>query len=163
MTFEHFLELSSRRQSTNDAIILDIVLVLLENIPGTRDENPLLRVSLRAIPPAPNNIWKEYTKQTAIHQQDVFPISFSDDELREGDADTKALFAIGMTVLNVVAANLFIGQRFIGLGDLDEALVKGLYGLVFRGVGLDLVRVVNKREALVVSRDRFLIGTLPRE
>lgn len=66
-----------------------------------------------------------------------------------------------MTVLNVVVANLLIGQRFIGLCDLDEALVKRLDSFILRGVGSNLVWVINKGEAFVVSRNGFLVGTLP--
>lgn len=160
MTLEHLLELDAGRQSTNNTGIFHIVFVLSENIPRACDEDALLRVPLRAIPPASDDVWQKHTKQGTIDKQNVLPISFRDDELREGDADTEALFAVGMTVLNVVVTDLFISQRLIRLGDLDKALVEGLDSLVLRRVRLNLVRVEDKGETLVVPRNRFLIGTL---
>lgn len=68
-----------------------------------------------------------------------------------------------MTVLDVVVTDLLIGQRFVSLGQLDESVVECLDGLVLGGVRADLVRVVDERKALVVSRNRFFVGALSTE
>lgn len=65
-----------------------------------------------------------------------------------------------MAVLNVIVTDLLIGQRLVSLGQLDESVVECLDGLVLGGVRSDLVGVIDERKALVVSRNRFFVGTL---
>ena len=65
-----------------------------------------------------------------------------------------------MTVLDIVVADLLVSKCLVGLCQFDEALVQRLDRLVFGGIRLDLVGVVDKREALVMSGDCFLAGTL---
>lgn len=160
VTLEHFLELDARRQGTNDTGILHVIFVFPENIACTGNEHTLLRVSLRTIPPASDDVWQKHAKQATIDQQNVLPIPFGYDELGQGDTDAETLLAVGMTILDVVITDLLVRQGFIRLGDLDEALIQGLDGLVLRGIRFNLVGVIDKGETLVVSRNGSLVGTL---
>lgn len=67
-----------------------------------------------------------------------------------------------MTVLNVVIPHFFICQRFVGFGQLNEALVESLDGLVLRGIRTDFVGMVYERKTLVVSGDGFFIRALDK-
>lgn len=65
-----------------------------------------------------------------------------------------------MTVLNVVVADLLIGQGLVRLGELDVVVVERLDGLILGRIGLDLVGMELEGKALVVSLDVFLGGGL---
>jgi hypothetical protein len=65
--------------------------------------------------------------------------------------------------LNVVIPHFFVSQRFVSLGQFNEALVESLDGLVLRGIGADFVGMVDERKTLVVSGDGFFVRTLESE
>lgn len=67
-----------------------------------------------------------------------------------------------MAVLNVVIPYFFICQSFVGFGQLNEALVEGLDGLILRGIRADFVGMVNERKTFVVSGDGFFVRALEK-
>lgn len=62
--------------------------------------------------------------------------------------------------MDIVVADLLISESLVSLGQFDKAVVERVYCLILGGVGANLVWVVNQRKALIVSRNRFLVGTL---
>jgi hypothetical protein len=62
--------------------------------------------------------------------------------------------------LEIVVADFFVSERFISLGELYEALVEHLHSLILGGIRADFVGVVDERQALVVARNSFFVGTL---
>lgn len=65
-----------------------------------------------------------------------------------------------MAILEIIVADLFVSQSLVSLGELNKALIQVFDSLVLGGVGSNFIGVVDEGEALVVSRDSFLVGAL---
>lgn len=160
MTSEDLVVLLSRAQSANDTSLALLVVVLAEDVAGTRNEDLFLGELLGAVPPFSDHVRENNTQENCVDEQDVFAGSLGDQPLGQGDADAEALLAVGVAVLDVVVADLFVGKSLECLGDVDPMVVDGLEGDVLGRVLTGFVGVQCERELSVVLLDRPLVGRL---
>lgn len=65
-----------------------------------------------------------------------------------------------MAILNIVVADLLIGQGLVSLGELDVVVIERLDSLVLGSIRSDLVRVELDGQALVVGFYLLFCGGL---
>lgn len=128
MTSEDLVELLSRAQSPNDTSLALLVVVFAEDVAGTRNEDLFLGELLGAVPPFSDHVRENNTQENCVDEQDVFAGSLGDQPLGQGNTDAEALLAIGVAVLDVVVADLLVGESLECLGDVDPVVVDGLEG-----------------------------------
>ena len=73
------------------------------------------------------------------------------------------MFTVGVSVLKEVVANVLVGKRLEGFGDVYPVIVDALRGDVLLWVLASLVRMQREREFAVVPLDFLLICALSCE
>jgi hypothetical protein len=114
---------------------------LSEHVSSTCYQDFLFAQLLHPVPPFTHQPRQPNAQKCAIECQYIFPTSLSDQELRKCYAETRALLAIGMAILDVVVPHLFIGKRFVRFDNLYPFIIDGFHRFVQSWIWIAFVRM----------------------
>jgi hypothetical protein len=110
-----------------------------EEVVGALHEDTLLGATLGAVPPRSDEVGQQDAEKTSVEEDEVLAIAVGDNKLGQGDADAEALLAVGVAKLDVVVADVLVGESLVSLCELDVVVVERLCRLVFGRIGAGLV------------------------
>ena len=155
---ENVLELRAGAHRGDDVAFVHPLAPLAEHVAGAGDEDLLLGLGLRAIPPLPHQPGQANPQQGAVEDEHVLPAALRNEDARQRNAKTGALLAIRIAEFEPVALDVLVRQALVGFRDLDPLVVDRVHRLVERGVGGSLVGVHRDRELAIASVDVGVAG-----
>lgn len=115
VTLKNSIELLATAEGGNDTTLVNVLVVCAEEVVGALKKHAILGHALSAVPPRADQVRQEDTEEECIGEDNELAVAVRDDELGERNTDAEALLSVGVAILDVVVADLLVGERLVGL------------------------------------------------